>query len=415
MFVVAVIFLLGYLVVTLEHPLRIEKAAAALVTGGLCWLWLTLDPGHAGIDHLLEHHLVEIAGIVFFLLAAMTIVEVIEGFDGFRPLIQILNVSSKRTFFVLIALLTFGLSAILDNLATTLVMLALISKKLDDEEDLKLFAGMIVIAANAGGAFSPIGDVTTTMLWIGGQVTFPSIVYRVFWPSFVSFIVPLFWLARQVKGSLATETKAEVEAIPGRTVILVVGVGFLVAVPVLKTLLHVPPYLSLLTGLGVLWVLTELLAARRHRYKERRSSLPSALQKIDLPSILFFIGILLAVAALDDAGALAFLAQVLVNVLGGPHAIAAALGVLSSVFDNVPLVAGAARMFTLEQFPPDSPFWQWLAFAAGTGGSLLVVGSAAGIAAMGFTGLRFGWYAKKIGFPAAVGFAAGLGVLLTGL
>lgn len=412
MIVLSLIFLAGYLLIALEHPLKIEKAAVALVTAGLCWGWLALGLQLPHLDGALEHHLVEVASIVFFLLAAMTIVEVIESFDGFHLITRRLGFSNKRALLVAITLVTFFLSAVLDNLATTLVMLAVIAKRVPSGPDRMSFSAMVVVAANAGGAFSPIGDVTTTMLWIGGQVTFPSIVQSLFFPSLVAYLVPLFFVARNLSGTLAPTVEPETaSAPPGRNLVFFVGLAFLLAVPVLKTLVHIPPYLSLLTGLGCLWVITEILGNGKLRYVEARPTLPSALRKIDLPSILFFIGILLAVAALNDAGVLARLATTLVDHVGRPEGIAALLGVFSAVFDNVPLVAGAAQMFPLTQFGTDAPFWHWLAFTAGTGGSLLIIGSAAGIAAMGASNLRFGWYARKVGLPALAGYAAGLGVL----
>lgn len=413
MIVVAALFLLGYLVIALEHPLKVEKAAVALVTAGLCWAWLSFGSGMDHIDQLLDHHLAEVASIVFFLLAAMTIVEVIEAFDGFHLITRRLSFTDKRMLLVAVGLVTFLLSAVLDNLATTLVMLAVTARRVPEGEDRLLFSGLIVVAANAGGAFSPIGDVTTTMLWIGGQVSFPSVVLHLFLPSLAAFLVPLLLIARSLHGTLTpTDDVETLEPPPGRNLVFLVGVGFLIAVPVLKTTLHIPPYLSLLTGLGILWILTEILGRGKLRYVDERPSLPSALKKIDLPSILFFIGILVAVGALNDAGVLAVLAQALVTTVGQPQAIAALLGVFSSVFDNVPLVAGAARMFPLAQFGTDAPFWHWLAFAAGTGGSVLIIGSAAGITAMGFSRLQFGWYARRIGLPALAGFGAGLAVLL---
>lgn len=410
--IVGLLFALGYLLIALEHPLKLDKAAVALSIGGLCWAVLGLSGDVAHVDELLEHHLIEVASIVFFLLAAMTIVEVIESFDGFHGITQRLNFRSKRALLVAVGLVTFVLSSVLDNLATTLVMLAVTAKRLPLGEDRMSFAGLIVVAANAGGAFSPIGDVTTTMLWIGGQVTFPAVVQSLFLPSLVAFLVPLALISQRIKGSLDELPKeVPVDRVGGRAVVLSVGVGFLVAVPVLKSVLHLPPYLTLLTALGILWLITEVLGRGKLRYGDARLQLPSALKRIDLPSILFFVGILLAVAALDDAGVLDLVAGGLRTAFPDPRWIASALGVFSAVFDNVPLVAGAARMFPLDQFAADSPFWHWLAFAAGTGGSMLIIGSAAGITAMGVSGLRFGWYARRIGLPAALGFLAGLAVL----
>lgn len=412
MIAVAAVFLIGYVLIAFEHPLKVNKASIALLTGGLCWAILSLGGDVTHIDHWLDHHLVEIASIVFFLLAAMTIVEVIEAFDGFDILTRHLNLRSKKALLIAIGTVTFLLSAVLDNLATTLVMLAVTAKRLPEGEDRLIFSGAIVVAANAGGAFSPIGDVTTTMLWIGGQVTFPSIVLNLFLPSLAAFLIPLLFLLDSVRGELGPMPQKHDRVSPaGRTLIFVVGVGFLVGVPVFKTGLHLPPYLTLMAALGILWIMTEILGKGKRHYVDEGPSLPSALRKIDLPSILFFIGILLAVAALDDAGVLAVLAKFLADTVGSPHLIATVLGVLSSVFDNVPLVAAAARMFPLNQFPTDAAFWHWLAYTAGTGGSLLIIGSAAGITAMGFSRLRFGWYAKRVGLPTLAGYAAGLAVL----
>ncbi len=374
MIVITIAFIVGYVLIALEHPLKLEKAAIALVTGGFCWIWLSLSATSHGVDSLLEHHLIDIASIVFFLLAAMTIVEVIESFDGFHLITRSLRFTDKRLLLVAIGFATFFLSAVLDNLATTLVMLAVTAKRIPEGEDRLLFSGIIVVAANAGGAFSPIGDVTTTMLWIGGQLTFPAVVQSLFLPSLAAFAVPLLLVLRRLRGAVHVTNTESTAHPPGRHLVFAVGVGFLIAVPVLKTVLHVPPYLSLLTGLGILWTITEILGKGKLRYVDERPNLPSALKKIDLPSILFFVGILLAVAALDSAGVLTILAKVLVDNLRSAELIASVLGLLSSVFDNVPLVAGAAKMFPLEQFATDAPFWHWLAFTAGTGGGLLVIG-----------------------------------------
>jgi Na+/H+ antiporter NhaD/arsenite permease-like protein len=249
------------------------------------------------------------------------------------------------------------------------------------------------------------------MLWVGGQLTFPAVMSSLFLPALVAFVVPLALVCLSVKGVFGPAAEAREASLPGRNLVFFAGTLLLAAVPVAKAVLHVPPFLALLTGLGLLWLITEILGKGKLRYVDERPSLPSALKKVDLPSILFFIGILLAVAALDDAGILAVVAASLTSWLVHPELIAGSLGVLSSVFDNVPLVAGAARMFPLSEVPTDAPFWHWLALTAGTGGSILVVGSAAGIAAMGYSKLRFGWYARRIGLPALAGYAAALGVL----
>jgi Na+/H+ antiporter NhaD/arsenite permease-like protein len=408
MVLITVVFIVGYVLIALERPLKVDKAAVALVTGGLCWFLVAAFGG--AVESSLEHHLVDVASIVFFLLAAMTIVELIESFDGFQIITQGLGFRTKRGLLVAIAVVAFFLSAVLDNLTTTLVMLAITAKRVPEGHDRWLFAGVIVVAANAGGAFSPIGDVTTTMLWIGGQLTFPAMVESLFLPTVAALIVPVALLLPQLKGEVH-RAPAPKAALPGRHLVFFVGLGVLLAVPVVKTVFHIPPYLSLLTGLGGLWVLTEILARGRLKHLDQRPSLVTALRKIDLPSLLFFIGILLAVAALEEARALTILAKALVDAFHAPEAIAALLGVFSAVFDNVPLVAAGARMFPLAQFPTDAPFWHWLAFTAGTGGSLLIIGSAAGVTAMGVARVPFGWYASRIGLPALAGYVVGLAVL----
>lgn len=412
-----VTFVLGYLAITVEHTIKVNKSASALVTGVLCWtLCVMLSPDSAPLLHELESQFSEIAGILFFLLGAMVIVELIDAHNGFDSLGALLHTRSKAKLLWISSLATFFLSALLDNLTTTIVMVTLTRKLLPSREDRLMFAGMTVIAANAGGAWSPLGDVTTTMLWIGKQISPTATVSSLFLPSLVCLLVPLTALSFLTKGNIgsAATPQAERSASPGweRNLVLSLGFGALVAVPVFKTVTHLPPFMGMLLGLGGMWVLTELVHSEKDEAEHGLLSVNHALRKIDAPSILFFLGILLAVSALHAAGVLGLASSWLRSHIDSLAIVSLLIGLLSAVVDNVPLVAAVQGMFPLEQFPTDHVFWQFLTYCAGTGGSALIIGSAAGVAAMGIEKIDFFWYLKRVSLLAVLGYAAGAAVFL---
>ncbi|NQT78482.1 MAG: sodium:proton antiporter NhaD [Bacteroidetes bacterium] len=465
-----VIFILGYTAIALEHPIKVDKAASALLTGTVLWglyalnstgiLGLDMSPAwqavqdvshdvmtfiypaidHARFDRLwdgatelsvshfvvhdLEHHLVEIASILFFLLGAMTIVETVDQHQGFKIITDRIKTTNKVKLLWILSFLTFFMSATLDNLTTTIVMVALLRKLIDDKKTRWFFASMVVLAANAGGAWSPIGDVTTIMLWIGGQVTTANIIMYVFLPSMVTMIVPLIIVTFTVKGDVQRpvldngETREFVSAFE-RKLLLIMGVSALLFVPVFKTVTHLPPYMGMLFGLGVIWMTTEILHRNKPLEDKRKLTVISILKKVDIPTIFFFMGILTAVAALQSMGHLDVLAKYLDENLHNIYAINVIIGLLSAIVDNVPLVAGAMGMYPLvdagavgylADFVVDGQFWQFLAYCAGTGGSILIIGSAAGVAAMGLEKIDFIWYVKKISLLALIGYLAGAAV-----
>ncbi len=433
---IAIIFVLGYLMIAFEHSLKIDKAASALLTAVFTWTALALTPvtGESSI-HELRHHLGEIAEILFFLLGAMTIVELVDAHDGFKIITERISAQKKTSLLWVLSILTFFLSAILDNLTTTIVMIALVRKLVGDPKERWFYVGMVVIAANAGGAWSPIGDVTTTMLWIGNQITSLGIMGELFIPSMVCLLVPLIYLSFMLKGNAVRPNNYQSKAHQHQTsafernMVFALGVGALVFVPVFKTITHLPPYMGILLGVGVLWVATAFLHHGKHDDAKQAFSVGAVLQRIDTPSILFFLGILLAVSSLATGGHLTEVAGILKAQLGNIYAINVAIGLLSSVIDNVPLVAGAMKMYPLvsaEQlaavpldqaawvgsFVQDGNFWELLAYCAGTGGSCLIIGSAAGVAAMGMEKIPFFWYLKNISLLALLGYFAGVGVYI---
>lgn len=408
-------FIVGYLAIAFEHPLRLNKAASALITGVLCWTiyMLQTDAAHTVTEQLL-HHLGEIASILFFLLGAMTIVELIDSHHGFDIITQKINTHSKSKLLLIITVLTFFLSALLDNLTTAIVMASLCAKLLSNKEDKLWFCGMIVIAANAGGAWSPLGDVTTTMLWIGGQITALNIIKQLILPSIAVVVFPALIIAMRFKGqifSISTINTSVNEKKEGR-IVLLAGIGFLIFVPVFKTLTHLPPFMGMLLALGLMWVITTVIHKNKEPELAEKFTVAKALQKIDTPSILFFLGILLAVSALQSFGILQQMAAALNNTLRNDYAIGASLGVLSALVDNVPLVAASQGMYDLHTFPTDHDFWEFLALTTGTGGSMIIIGSAAGVAVMGIEKINFLWYLKKISWLALIGFVAGMLVFL---
>lgn len=498
------IFILGYLAIVFEHPLKLNKSASALAAGVLCWTIYVVQGESHIVNEQLGHHLSELSGIVFFLLGAMTIVELIDAHDGFELITSRIKTVNRRKLLLTIAALSFVLSAVLDNLTASIVMMSLVRKLVPDDTDRKYYAGVVIVAANSGGVWSPIGDVTTTMLWVGGQVTTTSLVTQLVLPALASIIVPLLWIGRRLKGNVSRSRRAStqgfaqltgVEAaldlkgqtpivlpsdaaaigktlaelnlrvrtgvsvvtitdsdggepatpsptkplragdtlmltgaptamahalallIAGRSpeptrgwerkLVLFAGIGVLLFVPVFKTLTHLPPFMGMLLGLAVLWGITELLHKRKNDEGKGVLSVAHALQRVDAPSVLFFLGILLAISALESTGDLARLAQFMDETIGNVNVVTVMIGLSSSVVDNVPLVAAAQGMYSLGTFAPDHNFWLFLAYCAGTGGSILIIGSAAGIAVMGIQRITFGWYVRHISFPALLGYAAG--------
>ncbi|MCA6432017.1 MAG: sodium:proton antiporter NhaD, partial [Cytophagales bacterium] len=364
----------------------------------------------------LSHTLGQIAAILFFLMGAMTIVELIDAHHGFRFITDLIKTKDVRVLLWTICLVTFFLSAILDNLTTAIVMVSLIRKLIHDKQTRLFFAGMIIIAANAGGAWSPIGDVTTTMLWIGGQISATAIVKNLILPSLVCLFVPLIYLSFKLKGNLPStgeKLKTNAEAhVHGGMIMLLVGVGALISVPIFKAITHLPPYMGILGGLGILWVVSELINPDLDDFQRQKYSAASALSRIDVSSILFFFGILLAVGALESMQTLHHFAEYVSLLLGDNRIIITLIGVVSAIVDNVPLVAACMGMYSLNVYPIDSMVWEYLAYCAGTGGSLLVIGSAAGVAVMGMEKMDFIWYLKKISLLALMGYAGGAAVYL---
>ena len=412
------IFIVGYAAIVMEHKLSINKSASALLTGVLCWTIVALvSTNIEETQHHLNEHLSEIAGILFFLMGAMTIVELIATYGGFEIITDKITTTSQSRLLWIISMITFFMSALLDNLTTTIVMAALVSKIVHDSKLRLMYVGLIVIAANAGGAWSPIGDVTTTMLWIGGQISTISIISQLFLPSFFSLLIPTYVLSTQMKGVLpkplgSKENATHAHGDFGKKTIFWVGLIGLLSVPVFKSLTHLPPFMGMLLALGAIWVVSELLIKDKEEHVKSTLSIFRVLEKIDLPSILFFLGILLSVGALQTMGMLTSAADWLTDNVKNQTVVVTVIGLLSAIVDNVPLVAAAMGMYGLEQFPMDDPFWELLAFCAGTGGSILIIGSAAGVAAMGIAKIEFFWYLKKMSWLALIGYFAGIGVFL---
>lgn len=420
-----VVFVLGYLFIALEHPFKIDKAASALVTGVTCWaLYAALE--HFNVDHGYEHHLLEhlseIASILFFLMGAMTIVETVDAHEGFSVITDKIKTTNKVKLLWIVAVLTFFFSAVLDNLTTSIVMVSLLRKLIKDKETRWLFAGIVVVAANAGGAWSPIGDVTTTMLWIGGQITAGSIIVNIFLSSLVCMLVPLGVLSFTLKGNVERPEKVshrhEVHVSQREKVtIFILGVAGLLFVPVFKTVTHLPPFMGMMFSLGVLWVVTERMHHGKEYEEKQKLQVIHVLRKIDTASVLFFLGILLAVASLQSAGQLGQMATFLDTNIGtqeasGVYGVSMIIGLLSAIVDNVPLVAASMGMYDIQAagfFAEDGLFWEFLAYCAGTGGSALIIGSAAGVAVMGLEKIDFIWYLKRISLLALLGYFAGAG------
>ncbi|MBL8481200.1 MAG: sodium:proton antiporter NhaD [Rhodocyclaceae bacterium] len=415
---IVIVFVVAYAAIALEHPLHINKSASALVGAGLLWTLYAVATGdpHA-VGEQLGESVMATAQIVFFLMGAMTIVEVVDAHNGFEVITRRIRTAKLSSLMWLVGFVTFFLSSVLDNLTTTIVMISLMRKLLGRHDDRLFFAGIIIIAANSGGAWSPIGDVTTTMLWIGGQITTLAIIQSVFLPALLSMVVPLTATAYLLRGkpvAAPADTGDDVGNTTEfeRNLMFFLGIGILVAVPAFKTLTHLPPFMGILFGLGILWLVGDLV----HRHKEdedkQHLTLAHALSRIDMSSIVFFIGILLAVAVLEHTHILTTLARWLDQTVGRQDLIVLIIGLVSAVVDNVPLVAASMGMYSLEQFPPNHFLWEFLAYCAGTGGSILIIGSAAGVAAMGLEKIQFFWYVKKISALALIGYLAGAGTYL---
>ncbi len=422
---IVIIFVLGYLAIALEETIHINKTASALITGVLCWTAYVLYSADSEIVvEELAGHVGEISEILFFLLGAMTIVELIDAHEGFAIITERIKTRDPISLLWIICILTFFLSALLDNLTTSIVMVSLLRKIMPEGEQRKLMAGMIIIAANSGGAWSPIGDVSTTMLWIGGQVTTTAIITNLILPSMVSLAVPLLYMTFAMKSSLKAvpvmsgdDTAPKFDASNGVSrgqgrLMLIAGIIGLLFVPAFKTVTHLPPYMGMLLSLGALWVLSELI----HKDKDEEDRIPYtpayALSKIDVPSILFFLGILAAVGVLEATEVLSDLAGRLDAMVGNLDVIVVVIGAVSAIVDNVPVVAAAMGMYSMDTYPTDHKLWEFMAYCAGTGGSMLVIGSAAGVAVMGIEKLDFVWYLKRIALLAMMGYLAGAGVYL---
>jgi Na+/H+ antiporter NhaD/arsenite permease-like protein len=442
--IIIFVFVAGYIAIAFEHSVKVNKTATALITGVLCWtLFMFASPTEALLnsDHYKEfntgtpilgtfsqseiyqhfvtaelgHHLTSIAEILFFLMSAMTIVELIDAHNGFRFITEKIKTKNPKILLWIVAWVTFFLSAILDNLTTTIVMVSLIRKLVPGKESRMMFIGVIIIAANAGGAWTPMGDVTTTMLWIGGQVSTLQIMKALFLPSVICLLIPLLilnftWKPQSVVGD--QEQKYPHSSVSGGMLMLVLGIGILMGVPVFKVVTHLPPYIGMLLGLGFIWVISELIHPELDEAVRKQYTAAGALGRIDVPSILFFLGILLAVSALESMQTLRTFAEYLNTTIGDQRIIITLTGILSAVVDNVPLVAATMGMYSLDTYPMDHFIWEYLAYCAGTGGSILIIGSAAGVAAMGMEKIDFIWYLKRVSGLALLGYLAGAAVYL---
>lgn len=408
------VFALGYFLITIEHLIRIDKATIALMMGILCWIIQFLHGPISCEESLtcLSEHISTISQIVFFLLGALAIVEIINVHKGFAIIADSIHIRSKRKLLWVIGFLTFFLSAILDNLTTTIVMITLLKGLIDEIDDRLIIGGGVVIAANAGGAWTPIGDVTTTMLWIGGQVSTLTIMRDLLFPSLISMIVAFSMLSLFLKGEFSPKEIhiEEKRREPIAVMVFFLGIGALIFVPVFRMMTGLPPFMGMLLGLSILWVVTDIA----HNKHEDRHHLrvPKVLSNIELSSLLFFLGILLAIDAMDAAKILEALAQWFDKYVGNVNVIATLVGLASAVVDNVPLVAASMGMYSLEKYPTDHQFWQLIAFCAGTGGSILIIGSAAGVMYMGLEKVDFLWYLKRISLPALIGYFAGIACYL---
>lgn len=418
MFYVIATFIIGYLAIVFEHPLKLDKTVPALIMAALCWAFISL--GHLDVydhhGHIVEmdatllHHIGKTSEILIFLIGAMTIVELIDLHKGFAAITDRIKTTKKSTMLWLITFLAFFLSATLDNLACTIVLVSLLRKLVPMKEERIYFVSLAVIAANAGGAWSPIGDVTTTMLWIGDKITTQGLIISLVLPSIICAVIPTIIMSRMpyMRGNITLPEKKEGDKaekiIKGGTTMLIVGIGGLVFVPIFKTVTHLPPYVGMMLSLGIAWLVSEYLHPDEDFEEKHKLSAHHALSRIEMSSIMFFLGILMAVASLESLGALASLAESMDNAIPNRDLVIGVLGIGSALIDNVPLVAAAMGMYDV---PTDAKLWHFLAYSAGTGGSMLIIGSAAGVAAMGMERIDFMWYLKNIAWLAFIGFLAG--------
>ena len=425
---IVTVFVIGYMCIALESLTKINKAAIALLMCVLCWTLLMMGPGAYyptvepngllhHISEVIEHHLGDAAGTLFFLMGAMTIVEIVDFNGGFNFVRDTMKTRSKRKLLWRVAFMTFFLSAILDNLTTSIVMIMVLRKLVQQREERLIYASLIIVSANSGGAFSPIGDVTTIMLWIKGVITTQGVISELLLPSLVSMIVPAFILQYSLKGKFDVAQNLQVAEVSQftkaqRTAIFWLGVGGLVFVPIFKTITHLPPFMGILLVLGVLWTVTEIFHYNTSEDDTMAKRVSDLLSRIDMSTIMFFLGILMAVAVLQEIGILTALGEGLNEAFSGNYyLIDGIIGVLSSIVDNVPLVAGCMGMYPVAAegaMAVDGIFWQLLAYCAGVGGSMLIIGSAAGVVVMGLEKITFGWYLKRITWIAFVGYLAGI-------
>lgn len=429
---IVAVFVLGYFLIAIESLTKINKAAIALLMFVGCWTIFMFDPGQylataigdkipQAVSEVIEHHLGTTSTTLFFLMGAMTIVELVDQNGGFNFVRDLMRTTSKRSLLWRIAIMTFFLSAILDNLTTSIVMIMILRKLVSDHKDRIKYASLVIIAANSGGAFSPIGDVTTIMLWNKGLITAAGVIKEILIPSVVSMVIPAFLMQYSLKGKLGyaatpqAATSASDLTARQRKVIFFLGVGGLIFVPIFKSITHLPPFVGILLVLGVLWTVSEIFYRHLGHTEEKgamQKRVTNMLSRIDMSTILFFLGILMAVACLETIGVLVQLGQGLNIVFEGNHfLVTGIIGVLSSIVDNVPLVAGCMGMYPMAatgDFAQDGIFWQLLAYCAGVGGSMLIIGSAAGVVVMGLEKITFGWYMKHISWIAFVGYLAGI-------
>jgi len=436
---VLICFVIGYLAIVFEHPLKVDKTVPALIMGALCWAFISLGhlplfdhlghavkEGHHGdsaLTGVLLHHIGKVAEILIFLIGAMTIVELIDLHKGFSVITNRIKTTKKSTMLWLVCILAFFLSATLDNLASTIVLVSLLRRLVPSKKERLYFVSMGVIAANAGGAWSPIGDVTTTMLWIGDRVSTMGLIVNLVIPSIVCMVIPTFIASKLpwMKGNITIPAKspnpnhneaeldAEEEKVLGSRRMLIVGLSALIFVPIFKTITHLPPYVGMMFGLGIVWLVSEYIHPEEDFEAKHKYSAHNALSRIEMSSILFFLGILVSVAALESVGVLKELAVWLDTTLPTQDIVVILLGFASALIDNVPLVAASMGMYSV---PTDDKLWHFIAFSAGTGGSMLIIGSAAGVAAMGMERIDFIWYLKNIAWLALIGFLAGCGAFL---
>lgn len=408
------VFVLGYSAIIFEHILKVNKAAVAIFMAVACWAIFFLGAPHTlheNIAHL-NANVSGVAQIIFFLLGAMAIVELIDSHHGFKVVTDLIRTTSKRKMLWLISLSTFFLSSILDNLTTTILMVSLLRKLIPDAKDRFLLCCLVVVAANAGGAWTPIGDVTTTMLWIDGQLTSLAVIKALFTPSMLSLLVPVIYFTFRVKGKIAPlpEEKKQIEE-PGARLVFILGVAGLVSVPIFKALTGLPPFMGILISLSILWLVTDGL---HYSYEHRKHlRVPHILSKIDISGVLFFLGILLCVGSLEAANLLSDLATWLGNQVQSLTTLATFIGLFSAIVDNVPLVAATMGMYPLEIYPPDHTLWHMIAYAAGTGGSILIIGSSSGVALMGMEKIDFMTYMKKVSIPVLIGYLIGMAAYTT--